>query len=82
VIAVVASIVVLFNRPVTVPFVVWTVIVALLAVAVVELLRRPADEVAAEVTGPVGSEALDPDEAPASDAADGAVSAAPARPAS
>ena len=82
VIAVVASIVVLFNRPVTVPFVVWTVIVALLAVAVVELLRRPADEVAAEVTGPVGSEALDPDEAPASDAADGAVPAAPARPVS
>lgn len=48
VIAVVASIVVLFNRPVTVSFVVWTVIIALLAVAVVELLRRPADEVAAE----------------------------------
>jgi hypothetical protein len=82
VIAVVASIVVLFNRPVTVSFVVWTVIIALLAVALVELLRRPPDEVAAEATGPVGSEALDLDEVPASDAADGAVPAAPARPVS
>ncbi|WP_448005743.1 hypothetical protein [Agromyces bauzanensis] len=48
VIAVVASVVILLNRPVTVSFVVWTVVVALLAVAVVELLRRPADEIAAE----------------------------------
>jgi hypothetical protein len=62
VIAVVASIVVLFNRPVTVPFVVWTVIIALLAVAIVELLRRPADEVAAAV--PV----LDVEESPPADA--------------
>jgi hypothetical protein len=50
VIAVVASVVVLFNRPVTVSFVVWTVVIALLAVALVELLRRPADEVAAETS--------------------------------
>lgn len=53
VIAVVASVVILFNRPVTVSFVVWTVVLALLAVAVVELLRRPADELAAEPPGPV-----------------------------
>lgn len=46
VIAVVASVVILFNRPVTMSFVVWTVVIALLAVALVELLRRPVDEVA------------------------------------
>ncbi|MEV1131486.1 hypothetical protein [Agromyces sp. NPDC049794] len=45
VIAIVASVVILFNRPVTVSFVVWTVVIALLAVALVELLRRPIDEV-------------------------------------
>ena len=49
-IAVIASVVVLLNRPVTIPGVVWTVVVALLAVLVVELLRRPADEVAAAAT--------------------------------
>ena len=49
-IAVIASVVVLLNRPVTIPGVVWTVVVALLAVFVVELLRRPADEVAAAAT--------------------------------
>ncbi|GAA4377562.1 hypothetical protein GCM10023152_23480 [Agromyces bauzanensis] len=48
VIAVVASVVILFNRPVTGSFVVWTVVIALLVVALVELLRRPADEVVAE----------------------------------
>lgn len=47
-IAVVASVVVLLNRPVTISGVVWTVVVALLAVLVVELLRRPAAEVAAD----------------------------------
>lgn len=62
VIAVVASIVVLLNRPVTVSFVVWTVIIALLAVALVELLRRPADEIAADV--PV----LDVEESPPAEA--------------
>lgn len=47
-IALIATAVVLFNRPVTVSAVVWTVIVALLAVLIVELLRRPAAEVAAQ----------------------------------
>ncbi|WP_173923626.1 hypothetical protein [Agromyces sp. Marseille-P2726] len=47
VIAVVASLVILFNRPVTTSLVVWTVVIALIAVALVELLRRPATEVAA-----------------------------------
>jgi hypothetical protein len=42
-IAVIASVVVLLNRPVTTSGVVWTVVVALLAVLVVELLRRPAE---------------------------------------
>jgi hypothetical protein len=46
-IALIAAAVVLFNRPVTVGAVIWTVVVALIAVVIVELLRRPADEVAA-----------------------------------
>ncbi|WP_308797067.1 hypothetical protein [Agromyces silvae] len=41
-IVVVASAVVLFTRPITVSLVVWTVVLALLALLVVELLRRPA----------------------------------------
>jgi hypothetical protein len=45
-IAVIASVVVLLNRPVTISGVTWTVVVALLAVLVVELLRRPAAEIA------------------------------------
>lgn len=44
VVAVVAALVVLFNRPVTVSGVVWTVVVALLAVLLVELVRRPVAE--------------------------------------
>ena len=45
-IALIAAAVVLFNRPVTVGAVIWTVILALIAVVIVELLRRPAEEVA------------------------------------
>ena len=45
-IALIAAAVVLFNRPVTVSAVIWTVILALIAVVLVELLRRPATEVA------------------------------------
>jgi len=45
VIAVIAAVVVLFNRPVTTGLVITTVLVALLAVLLVELLRRPAAEV-------------------------------------
>lgn len=40
-IVVVAAAVVLFTRPITVGLVVWTVLLALLALLVVELLRRP-----------------------------------------
>jgi len=40
-IAVVASLVLWFSRPLAVSTVVWTVVIALLAVVVVELLRRP-----------------------------------------
>lgn len=47
VIAVVAAVVVLFNRPVSVGVVIWTVVLALVAVLLVELLRRPAAEVEA-----------------------------------
>lgn len=43
-IAVIASLVLLFNRPLETSTVVWTVVVALLAVGVVELLRRPPAE--------------------------------------
>ena len=45
-IALIATAVVFFNRPVTVSAVIWTVILALIAVVIVELLQRPADEVA------------------------------------
>lgn len=47
-IAVVAFAVVMFNRPVTVGGVVTTVLVSLLAVLLVELLRRPATELSGE----------------------------------
>jgi hypothetical protein len=46
-IAVVASLVVLFSRPVSAGFVVTTVLLALLALLIVELLRRPEAEVEA-----------------------------------
>lgn len=39
--------VILFTRPVTVGLVVWTIVIALVLIAIVELLQRPADEVAA-----------------------------------
>ena len=61
-IAVVAFAVVLFNRPVSMGTVIWTVVVSLLAVLLVELLRRPAESAAEETdegaeeaapTGPV-----------------------------
>jgi hypothetical protein len=45
-IAVVASVAVLLSRPVTTGMIVTTVILALIAVLLVELLRRPAEEVA------------------------------------
>jgi len=63
-IAVVASLVLLFSRPLATSTVVWTVLLALLAVLLVELLRRPgvaatsdAEESAAD-PGPVGAEAV------------------------
>lgn len=46
-IALIAAVVVMFNRPVTAGLVISTVLVALLALLLVELLRRPAAEVAA-----------------------------------
>ncbi|WP_353826800.1 hypothetical protein [Agromyces sp. SYSU T0242] len=49
-IAVIAALVLLASRPLTVSTVVWTVVLALLAVLVVELLRRP-DEVADPAAG-------------------------------
>jgi hypothetical protein len=83
VIAVVASLVILFNRPVTTSLVVWTVVIALIAVALVELLRRPAAEVAAVAEGadgvdtadvppggPVGAEAVEAGESVAATPAD------------
>ena len=68
-IALIAAAVVLFNRPVTVGAVIWTVIVALIAVVIVELLRRPADEVAAMEAAAAAARAEDDaDAARASDA--------------
>jgi hypothetical protein len=49
-IAVIASLVLLASRPLETSTVVWTVVIALLAVLLVELLRRP---VATETAGPV-----------------------------
>ena len=45
-IALIAAAVVLFNRPVTLGTVFWTLVLSLVALLIVELLRRPADEVA------------------------------------
>jgi len=49
--------VILFTRPITVSLVVWTIVVALLLIALVELLQRPADEVAAAVAAREAREA-------------------------
>ena len=49
-IAIVAALVVLFVRPLTTGLVVWTVVLALLAVLLVQLLRRPAPEPSAVAT--------------------------------
>ncbi|MGX5696505.1 hypothetical protein ACWKWP_09940 [Agromyces soli] len=46
-IVLIAALVLMFNRPVTTSSIVWTIVLALLAVLLVELLRRPADEVEA-----------------------------------
>lgn len=57
VIAVVAALVLMFNRPLETGTVVWTVVLALLAVGLVELLRRPPVETVETVDGdPVVSE--------------------------
>ena len=69
-IALIAAAVVLFNRPVTVGAVIWTVIVALIAVVIVELLRRPADEVAATEAEAAAARAEDDAEAAAASDAD------------
>ena len=69
-IALVAAAVVLFNRPVTLGTVFWTLVLALLALLIVELLRRPADEVTATTADTAAAEAADADDADA-DAASG-----------
>lgn len=53
-IAVIASLVVLFSRPVSTGFVVTTVLLALLALLIVELLRRPESEVEASGVASIG----------------------------
>ena len=68
-IAVIASLVLLFNRPLETSTVLWTVVLALVAVLLVELLRRPgvaaetAEGDAAAEPGPVGAEAVEVDAA-------------------
>ncbi|MFC5789631.1 hypothetical protein EDM22_16460 [Agromyces tardus] len=85
-IAVVASAVLWFSRPLQTSTVLWTVVLALLAVVLVQLLRRPAAEATpAEVAaaegadvdagsldgpGPVGAEAVPVDAAPVEAVAD------------
>lgn len=79
IIALVAAAVVMFNRPVSVGTVIWTVVLALLAVLLVELLRRPAAEVEATeaeaavaraVDGSESAEASDADAAPTQELVD------------
>ncbi|MBM7505615.1 hypothetical protein ACFPER_00760 [Agromyces aurantiacus] len=68
-IAVIAALVLLASRPLQVSTVAWTVVLALLAVLVVELLRRPGAAVppeAAEAVGPDVEPDLGPDVAAAS----------------
>ncbi|MFE6254950.1 hypothetical protein [Agromyces sp. NPDC057865] len=65
-IALIAAAVVWFNRPVTLGVVFWTLVLALVVLLIVELLRRPADEVAAEeaeaaLAGDVEAEAASDD---------------------
>lgn len=65
---------ILFSRPISTGLVVWTIIIALLLVALVELLQRPADEVAAadaaaaaaseEAEAAASAEAADADDGP------------------
>jgi len=69
IIALIAAAVVLFNRPVSLGVVFWTVVLALLALLLVELLRRPADEVAATTAEAAAAEAA-MDEADAAAASD------------
>ncbi len=69
-IAIVAAAVLLFNRPVSIGVVLWTVVLALLALLIVELLRRPAAEVAAAAADavPDGTPDAAADAPPVSDA--------------
>ena len=69
-IALVAAAVVWFNRPVTLGVVFWTLVLALVVLLIVELLRRPADEVTATTADTAAAEAADADDADA-DAASG-----------
>lgn len=77
-IAVVASLVVLFSRPVSAGFVIGTVLLALLALLVVELLRRPEGEVDADADASTEDDAAADDDAaaPGGDESDDVVSVA------
>ncbi|ANJ26308.1 hypothetical protein [Agromyces aureus] len=71
-IALVAVAVILFSRPISTSLVVWTIVIALLLVALVELLQRPADEVAAaDAAAAVASEQAEAEAAEALAAEDG-----------
>ncbi|HEU0182704.1 MAG TPA: hypothetical protein VFR16_10990 [Agromyces mariniharenae] len=67
IIALVATAVVLFNRPVTLGVVFWTLVLALVALLIVELLRRPAAEVAEAQAQAEAAAAADLEAAAASD---------------
>ncbi|MGR2753089.1 hypothetical protein [Agromyces arachidis] len=73
-IAAVASLVLLFNRPIEVSTVVWTVVLALVAVALVELLRRPEGEAVPQA---VAARGVDDSAAPPATGPDAGVAARP-----
>ncbi|UOQ88330.1 hypothetical protein MUN74_13710 [Agromyces endophyticus] len=68
-IALIAALVLMFNRPVTTGAIWGTLIVALIAVLLVELLRRPADEIEADAAAPTSPVTATADEAVGFDAA-------------
>ena len=62
VIATLATLALFFSRPLTPPTIVWTVVLAMLAVLVTELLRRPIPAAdAADAAAPVGGAVNDPE---------------------
>ena len=62
-----AAAVAIFWRPLTPPVIIWTAVLALLAVLLVELLQRPPTESTGTVTAEIAPEPLGPTEPPTSE---------------